>query len=163
MRYFFEPKATMNYPYEKGPQSPRFRGEHALRRYPNGEERCIACKLCEAICPAQAITIEAGPRRNDGTRRTTRYDIDMVKCIYCGFCQEACPVDAIVEGPNFEFATETREELTTTRSGCWRTASAGSARSRATSRLDAPLQVNARLDALRRDEDAGGSGRTMET
>jgi len=111
MRYFFAPKATINYPFEKGPLSPRFRGEHALRRYPNGEERCIACKLCEAICPAQAITIEAGPRRNDGTRRTTRYDIDMVKCIYCGFCQEACPVDAIVEGPNFEFATETREEL----------------------------------------------------
>jgi NADH-quinone oxidoreductase subunit I len=111
MRYFFAPKATLNYPHEKGPLSPRFRGEHALRRYPNGEERCIACKLCEAICPAQAITIEAGPRRNDGTRRTTRYDIDMVKCIYCGFCQEACPVDAIVEGPNFEFATETREEL----------------------------------------------------
>ncbi len=98
-------------PFEKGPVSPRFRGEHALRRYPNGEERCIACKLCEAICPAQAITIEAGPRRNDGTRRTVRYDIDMVKCIYCGFCQEACPVDAIVEGPNFEFSTETREEL----------------------------------------------------
>ncbi len=111
MRYFFAPKETLNYPFEKGPLSPRFRGEHALRRYPNGEERCIACKLCEAICPAQAITIEAGPRRNDGTRRTTRYDIDMVKCIYCGFCQEACPVDAIVEGPNFEFATETREEL----------------------------------------------------
>jgi NADH-quinone oxidoreductase subunit I len=111
MRYFFKPKATLNYPFEKGPLSPRFRGEHALRRYPNGEERCIACKLCEAICPAQAITIEAGPRRNDGTRRTVRYDIDMVKCIYCGFCQEACPVDAIVEGPNFEFATETREEL----------------------------------------------------
>ena len=111
MRYFFKPKATLNYPHEKGPLSPRFRGEHALRRYPNGEERCIACKLCEAICPAQAITIEAGPRRNDGTRRTTRYDIDMVKCIYCGLCQEACPVDAIVEGPNFEFATETREEL----------------------------------------------------
>ncbi len=111
MRYFFKPKATLNYPFEKGPLSPRFRGEHALRRYPNGEERCIACKLCEAICPAQAITIEAGPRRNDGTRRTTRYDIDMVKCIYCGLCQEACPVDAIVEGPNFEFATETREEL----------------------------------------------------
>jgi NADH-quinone oxidoreductase subunit I len=111
MRYFFKPKATLNYPHEKGPLSPRFRGEHALRRYPNGEERCIACKLCEAICPAQAITIEAGPRRNDGTRRTTRYDIDMTKCIYCGMCQEACPVDAIVEGPNFEFSTETREEL----------------------------------------------------
>ncbi|KQV82764.1 NADH-quinone oxidoreductase subunit NuoI [Rhizobium sp. Root1220] len=110
-RYIFKQKATINYPFEKGPVSPRFRGEHALRRYPNGEERCIACKLCEAICPAQAITIEAGPRRNDGTRRTVRYDIDMVKCIYCGFCQEACPVDAIVEGPNFEFATETREEL----------------------------------------------------
>jgi NADH-quinone oxidoreductase subunit I len=111
MKYFFRPKLTVQYPFERGPLSPRFRGEHALRRYPNGEERCIACKLCEAICPAQAITIEAGPRRNDGTRRTTRYDIDMVKCIYCGFCQEACPVDAIVEGPNFEFATETREEL----------------------------------------------------
>mgnify|MGYP000926150128 CR=1 FL=1 len=111
LRYLFRPKYTMMYPMEKIPQSPRFRGLHALRRYPNGEERCIACKLCEAICPAQAITIEAGPRRNDGTRRTTRYDIDMVKCIYCGFCQEACPVDAIVEGPNFEFAVETREEL----------------------------------------------------
>jgi NADH-quinone oxidoreductase subunit I len=111
LKYLVAPKATINYPNEKGATSPRFRGEHALRRYPNGEERCIACKLCEAICPAQAITIEAGPRRNDGTRRTTRYDIDMVKCIYCGFCQEACPVDAIVEGPNFEFATETREEL----------------------------------------------------
>jgi NADH-quinone oxidoreductase subunit I len=106
----FKPKVTLNYPYEKGPLSPRFRGEHALRRYPNGEERCIACKLCEAVCPALAITIEAEPRA-DGSRRTTRYDIDMTKCIYCGLCQEACPVDAIVEGPNFEFATETREEL----------------------------------------------------
>lgn len=110
-KYVFARKVTQYYPVEKTPTSPRFRGLHALRRYPNGEERCIACKLCEAICPAQAITIEAGPRRNDGTRRTVRYDIDMVKCIYCGFCQEACPVDAIVEGPNFEFATETREEL----------------------------------------------------
>jgi len=110
LKYLFKRKATVNYPFEKNPLSPRFRGEHALRRYANGEERCIACKLCEAICPAQAITIEAEPR-DDGSRRTTRYDIDMVKCIYCGFCQEACPVDAIVEGPNFEFATETREEL----------------------------------------------------
>ncbi|WP_417830805.1 NADH-quinone oxidoreductase subunit NuoI [Terasakiella sp.] len=109
-RYMFKQKVTLNYPFEKGPLSPRFRGEHALRRYPNGEERCIACKLCEAICPAQAITIEVEPR-DDGSRRTTRYDIDMTKCIYCGFCEEACPVDAIVEGPNFEFATETREEL----------------------------------------------------
>jgi NADH-quinone oxidoreductase subunit I len=109
-RYMFRPRVTINYPYEKGPLSPRFRGEHALRRYPNGEERCIACKLCEAICPAQAITIEGEPR-DDGSRRTTRYDIDMTKCIYCGLCQEACPVDAIVEGPNYEFATETHEEL----------------------------------------------------
>src|SRR3974377_1630467 len=110
MRYFFKEKATANYPFERNPQSPRFRGEHALRRYPNGEERCIACKLCEAICPAQAITIEAEPRA-DGSRRTTRYDIDMTKCIYCGLCEEACPVDAIVEGPNFEFATKTRDEV----------------------------------------------------
>ena len=122
---------TIYYPFEKGPISPRFRGEHALRRYPTGEERCIACKLCEAICPAQAITIEA-EERADGSRRTTRYDIDMTKCIYCGFCQESCPVDAIVEcefsrlngaayiasfqltlllAPNAEYATETREEL----------------------------------------------------
>jgi NADH-quinone oxidoreductase subunit I len=110
LRYLVSPKSTMQYPHERNPQSPRFRGEHALRRYPSGEERCIACKLCEAICPAQAITIEAEPR-DDGSRRTTRYDIDMVKCIYCGLCQEACPVDAIVEGPNTEFAVETREEL----------------------------------------------------
>ncbi len=110
LRYMFRRKITINYPFEKGPLSPRFRGEHALRRYPNGEERCIACKLCEAICPAQAITIEAEARA-DGSRRTTRYDIDMIKCIYCGLCEEACPVDAIVEGPNFEYASETREEL----------------------------------------------------
>src|SRR5574339_1213188 len=110
MKYIFRPKLTVNYPFEKGPISPRFRGEHALRRYSNGEERCIACKLCEAVCPALAITIEAEPRA-DGSRRTTRYDIDMTKCIYCGLCQEACPVDAIVEGPNMDFSTETREEL----------------------------------------------------
>lgn len=105
-----KPKVTINYPFEKGYLSPRFRGEHALRRYPSGDERCIACKLCEAVCPAQAITIDT-EEREDGARRTTRYDIDMTKCIYCGFCQEACPVDAIVEGPNFEYATETHEEL----------------------------------------------------
>ena len=110
LRYMFKKPVTLNYPYEKGPLSPRFRGEHVLRRYPNGEERCIACKLCEAICPAQAITIEAEARA-DGSRRATRYDLDMTKCIYCGLCEEACPVDAIVEGPNFEFAAETREEL----------------------------------------------------
>jgi len=106
----FKPKKTINYPFEKGKISPRARGEHALRRYPNGEERCIACKLCEAVCPAQAITIES-EMKDDGSRKTTRYDIDMVKCIYCGLCQESCPVDAIVQGPNFEFSTETREEL----------------------------------------------------
>ena len=109
-RYLFKRKVTLHYPYEKGRLSPRFRGEHALRRYPDGEERCIACKLCEAVCPAQAITIEA-EERTDGSRRTTRYDIDMTKCIYCGLCEEACPVDAIVQGPNFEFSTLTREEL----------------------------------------------------
>ncbi|KAK4614172.1 NADH-ubiquinone oxidoreductase [Fulvia fulva] len=110
LEQFFRPPYTIYYPFEKGPISPRFRGEHALRRYPTGEERCIACKLCEAICPAQAITIEA-EEREDGSRRTTRYDIDMTKCIYCGFCQESCPVDAIVESPNAEYAMETREEL----------------------------------------------------
>ena len=110
IREIFRKKKTLNYPFEKGKISSRFRGEHALRRYPNGEERCIACKLCEAVCPAQAITIES-EERSDGSRKTTRYDIDMLKCIYCGLCEESCPVDAIVQGPNFEFATETREEL----------------------------------------------------
>lgn len=103
-------KVTLNYPLEKGPLSPRFRGEHALRRYTTGEERCIACKLCEVVCPALAITIDAKMSSN-GSRQTTRYDIDMTKCIYCGLCQEACPVDAIVEGPNFEYSTMTHDEL----------------------------------------------------
>tara|TARA_A100001011_G_C14102919_1_gene753617 strand:- start:213 stop:698 length:486 start_codon:yes stop_codon:yes gene_type:complete len=110
IKEMFRAKKTINYPFEKGSISPRFRGEHALRRYPSGEERCIACKLCEAVCPAQAITIDS-VERPDGSRKTTRYDIDMLKCIYCGLCEESCPVDAIVQGPNFEFATETREEL----------------------------------------------------
>ena len=109
-KVYVQKPVTINYPFEKGKLSPRFRGEHALRRYPNGEERCIACKLCEAVCPALAITIESEPR-DDDSRRTTRYDIDMTKCIYCGLCEEACPVDAIVQGPNYEFAKETREEL----------------------------------------------------
>ena len=110
LNYFFRQKVTLNYPFEKGPISSRFRGEHVLRRYMTGEERCIACKLCEAVCPAQAITIEAEPRL-DASRRASVYDLDMTKCIYCGFCQEACPVDAIVEGPNFEFAVQSHEEL----------------------------------------------------
>ena len=109
LRYMFKKKVTLNYPYEKGPLSPRFRGEHALRRYPNGEERCIACKLCEAVCPAQCIVIESEPRA-DGSRRTTRYDIDMTKCIYCGFCEEACPVDAIVLTRLHEYHMENRGE-----------------------------------------------------
>ena len=108
--YMFKPRATVNYPYEKGPLGPRFRGEHALRRYANGEERCIACKLCEAICPAQAITIEAEPR-DDGSRRTTRYDIDLTKCIFCGFCEESCPVDSIVETHVLEYHGEKRGDL----------------------------------------------------
>lgn len=110
LRYFFKAKATINYPFEKNPLSPRFRGEHALRRYPNGEERCIACKLCEAVCPALAITIES-EQRADGTRRTTRYDIDLMKCIFCGFCEESCPVDSIVETHIHEYHGEKRSDL----------------------------------------------------
>ena len=106
-RYMFSRKLTVQYPEEKAPLSPRFRGLHALRRYPNGEERCIACKLCEATCPALAITIEAEPRA-DGSRRTTRYDIDLFKCIYCGFCEESCPVDSIVETAVYEYHFEER-------------------------------------------------------
>ncbi len=108
-RHLFSRKVTVQYPEEKTPQSPRFRGLHALRRYPNGEERCIGCKLCEAVCPALAITIDTEPR-DDGTRRTTRYDIDLFKCIYCGFCEESCPVDSIVETRIFEYHFENRGE-----------------------------------------------------
>ncbi len=113
-RRFFNRKVTIQYPEEKTPQSPRFRGLHALRRYPNGEERCIACKLCEAVCPALAITIESEPR-DDGTRRTTRYDIDLSKCIFCGFCEESCPVDSIVETRHFEYHGEQRSDLLMTK------------------------------------------------
>jgi len=113
-RHLFKRKITVMYPEEKTPKSPRFRGLHALRRYPNGEERCIACKLCEAVCPALAITIES-EQRDDGTRRTTRYDIDLVKCIYCGFCEESCPVDSIVETDMHEFHFESRGETVYTK------------------------------------------------
>ncbi|HNV84556.1 MAG: NADH-quinone oxidoreductase subunit NuoI [Arenimonas sp.] len=109
LKYMFKPTYTVNYPFEKFPQSPRFRGLHALRRYPNGEERCIACKLCEAVCPALAITIDSEPRA-DGQRRTTRYEIDLFKCIYCGFCEESCPVDSIVETHIHEYHFEKRGE-----------------------------------------------------
>jgi len=109
-RYFFGRKITVQYPEERAPQSPRFRGLHAQRRYPNGEERCIACKLCEVVCPAMAITIESAERA-DGTRRTTRYDIDLTKCIYCGFCEESCPVDSIVETRIYEYHGESRSDL----------------------------------------------------
>ena len=114
LRYFFRPKFTIRYPEEKTPKSHRFRGLHALRRYPNGEERCIACKLCEAVCPALAITIDS-EEREDGTRRTTRYDIDLFKCIYCGFCEESCPVDSIVETHVHEFHFEERGENVVTK------------------------------------------------
>ena len=110
-RYFFARKITIQYPEEKTPMSPRFRGLHALRRYPNGEERCIACKLCEAVCPALAITIESALRESDGSRRTTRYDIDLTKCIFCGFCEESCPVDSIVETHIHEYHGEKRGDL----------------------------------------------------
>ena len=113
-RHLFERKITVQYPEEKTPQSPRFRGLHALRRYPNGEERCIACQLCEAVCPAVAITIESEPR-DDGTRRTTRYDIDLTKCIFCGFCEESCPVDSIVETRHFEYHGEQHGDLLMTK------------------------------------------------
>ena len=109
-KYMFKAKVTINYPHEKGPLSPRFRGEHALRRYPNGEERCIACKLCEAVCPAMAITIKS-EMREDNTRRTTQYDIDLTKCIFCGFCEESCPVDSIVETRILDYHGEERGDL----------------------------------------------------
>jgi len=109
-RYFFARKITVQYPEERTPQSNRFRGLHALRRYANGEERCIACKLCEAVCPAMAITIES-EEREDKTRRTTRYDIDLTKCIFCGFCEESCPVDSIVETRIFDYHGESRGDL----------------------------------------------------
>ena len=114
LKYLFRPKYTLMYPMEKFPQSPRFRGLHALRRYPNGEERCIACKLCEAVCPALAITIDS-TRREDGTRRTTRYDIDLFKCIYCGFCEESCPVDSIVETHVLEYHFDKRGQNVVTK------------------------------------------------
>ena len=114
LKYFFAPKITVQFPEEKTPQSSRFRGLHALRRYPNGEERCIACKLCEAVCPALAITIES-EQRDDGSRRTTRYDIDLTKCIFCGFCEESCPVDSIVETRVFEYHGEQRGDLVYTK------------------------------------------------
>ncbi len=116
LKYLFRPKYTLMYPMEKTPQSPRFRGIHALRRYPNGEERCIACKLCEAVCPALAITIEAAPREDDGTRRTTRYDIDLFKCIFCGFCEESCPTDSIVETHIHEYHFDKRGQNVVTKS-----------------------------------------------
>jgi NADH-quinone oxidoreductase subunit I len=154
MRYFFKPKVTLNYPFEKGSLSPRFRGELALRRYPNGEERCIACKMCEAICPAQAITIEAGPRRNDGTRRTTRFDIDMMKCIYCGFCQEACPVDASSWDRTSSSRPRHPRNFTTTRNACSRRRPLG-ADDREEHRARRPLSMS-RLRAWPSPPSSGG-------
>ena len=139
LKMFFKPKVTVNYPYEKGPLSPRFRGEHALRRYPNGEERCIACKLCEAICPAQAITIEAEPRE-DGSRRTTRYDIDMTKCIYCGYCEEACPVDSIVLTDLHEYHFETGASGTISKEDLLRIGDVHEGSIAAARRADAPYR-----------------------
>jgi NADH-quinone oxidoreductase subunit I len=127
-RYMFARKITIQYPEEKTPQSNRFRGLHALRRYPNGEERCIACKLCEAVCPAMAITIESAERA-DGSRRTTRYDIDLTKCIFCGFCEEACPVDAIVQTRIFEYHGERAATFITPSRCCWPWATATKRRS----------------------------------
>ena len=121
LKHFFMPKVTIQFPEEKTPQSPRFRGLHALRRYPNGEERCIACKLCEAVCPAMAITIES-EKRDDGSRRTTRYDIDLTKCIFCGFCEESCPVDSIVETRSFRVPRRKERRLALHKRnafGCW--------------------------------------------
>ena len=126
LKYFFKPKATINYPFEKNPISPRFRGEHALRRYPNGEERCIACKLCEAVCPAQAITIEAEPRA-DGSRRTTRYDIDMTKCIYCGLCQEASQRSPFASSFSLLYISSSRVSVESSKLGPSTMASTGQA------------------------------------
>ena len=137
MRYFFSKKKTLDYPFERGPLSPRFRGEHALRRYPNGEERCIACKLCEAICPAQAITIEAGPRRN-GTRRATRYDIDMVKCTYCGLARRHARSTPSSRARTSNLRRKHARSSSTTRRSCSITATAGSARSQRTLRSTRP-------------------------
>lgn len=138
-RHLFSPKITVQYPEEKTPKSPRFRGLHALRRYPNGEERCIACKLCEAVCPALAITIES-EEREDGTRRTTRYDIDLFKCIYCGFCEEACPVDSIVETDIHEFHFDSREGHVITKERLLAIGDEYEARIAAARRADAPYR-----------------------
>ena len=148
MRYFFKPKVTINYPFEKGALSPRFRGELALRRYPSGEERCIACKLCEAICPAQAITIEAGPQRHDGTRRATRFNVDMMKCIYCGFAKKPARLTPSCWDRISSSRLRHPRSSITTRNACWRTATAGSGRSRRTSRLTRHIDKPAKQTRL---------------